>query len=344
LGLEDVKVSSGVVVDIAQKSRAIGSPSAPTNWTMQIISLEGKLLSLPFSKINTGRASSITLNPVDPERNIYGEFDRLQQAQRTEMQVFTGNLLKAYEKFPKGKFVNFTDNQGQTRQGLLMHQDFDIVEQLQQQPVPFENPEQVRLFLTEWSHYRGVVESAEQDLTIKANGNARLNGKPPEYYVVQVPEATSRGGKYFLNEALLQAAQEEFYSVGGRMEMRVQPKDLEAVVQVLMGELQVKLAVHDPSYKELLRGHIGQFVPTLQQVAATPVQPEATEQLQIFSTVPVEAVIPPIPEPAIATQELIPVSENPVPVQTSTTQGQGILASEKQGRESGGEICGSTAP
>jgi hypothetical protein len=253
-------------------------------------------------------------------------------------------LLKAYEKFPKGKFVNFTDNQGQTRQGLLMHQDFDIVEQLQQQPVPFENPEQVRLFLTEWSHYRGVVESAEQDLTIKANGNARLNGKPPEYYVVQVPEATSRGGKYFLNEALLQAAQEEFYSVGGRMEMRVQPKDLEAVVQVLMGELQVKLAVHDPSYKELLRGHIGQFVPTLQQVAATPVQPEATEQLQIFSTVPVEAVIPPIPEPAIATQELIPVSENPVPVQTSTTQGQGILASEKQGRESGGEICGSTAP
>jgi hypothetical protein len=336
-----------VVVDIAQKSRAIGSPSAPTNWTMQIISLEGKLLSLPFSKINTERTSSITLNPVDPDRNIYGEFDRLQQAQRTEMQVFTGNLLKAYEKFPKGKFVNFTDNQGQTRQGLLMHQDFDIVEQLQQQPVLFENPEQVRLFLTEWSHHRGVVESLDLDLAIKANGKARLNGDSAEYYVVQVPEATSRGGKYFLNEALLQAANDEFYSVGGRMEMRVLPDDLAAVVKVLMEDLQVKLAVHDLSYKELLREHLGKSLPTLQQVATTTLQREVTEQLQIFSTVPVEAVeavIPPIPEPAIATQELIPVSENPVPVQTSTTQGQGILASEKQGRESGGEICGSTAP
>ncbi|WP_232321590.1 strawberry notch C-terminal domain-containing protein [Picosynechococcus sp. PCC 7117] len=338
LGLEGVKISSGVVIDITQKSRMIGSPSAPTNWTMQIISLEGKRLSLPFSKINTGRASSITLNPADSDRNIYGEFDRLQQAQRTEMQVFTGNLLKAYEKFPKGKFVNFTDQQGQTRQGLLMHQDFDIVEQLQQQPVSFENPEQVSLFLTEWSHNRGVVESLELDLAIKANGNARLTGKPPEYYVVQVPEATSRGGKYFLNEALLQAAQEEFYSVGGRMEMRVQPKDLEAVVQVLMEALKVKLAVHDPSYKELLREHLGQSLPTLQQMVTTPVQPEATEQLQIFNAPPAAIATPPLPK-SVEPIPMTTIAEYTAPVQSSRAKTQGILSSEKQGSKAAKHIA-----
>ncbi|ACB01017.1 putative helicase (plasmid) [Picosynechococcus sp. PCC 7002] len=338
LGLESVKISSGVVIDITQKSRMIGSPSAPTNWMMQIISLEGKRLSLPFSKINTGRASSITLNPADSERNIYSEFDRLQQAQRTEMQVFTGNLLKAYEKFPKGKFVNFTDQQGQTRQGLLMHQDFDIVEQLQQQPVLFENSEQVRLFLTEWSHNRGVVESLALDLAIKANGQARLNGDAAEYFVLQVPEATSRGGKYFLNESLLQAAQEEFYSVGGRMEMRVLPQDLEAVVQVLMEALKVKLAVHDPSYKELLREHLGQSLPTLQQMVTTPVQPEATEQLQIFNAPPAAIATPPLPE-SLEPILITAVSEYTASVQSSRAKTQSILSSEKQGSQAAKHIA-----
>ncbi|MGB2924916.1 MAG: hypothetical protein WBB82_06430 [Limnothrix sp.] len=100
------------------------------------------------------------------------------------------------------------------------------------------------------------------------------------------------------NESLLQAANDEFYSVGGRMEMRVLPDDLAAVVKVLMEDLQVKLAVHDLSYKELLREHLGQSLPTLQQVTPSVEQQEVTEQLQLFNAVPVEpveAVAPSIP-------------------------------------------------
>ena len=162
---------------------------------------------------------------------------------------------------------------------------------------------------------------------------------------MQVPETTSCSGKYFLNEALLQAANDEFYSVGGRMEMRVQPDELAAVVKVLMEELQVKLAVHDLSYKELLREHLGQSLPILQQVTPSVEQREVMEQLQLFNAMPIEAVepvAPPIPEPAIATQELVQeilVSENATPVQPSTTQAQDILLPEKQGSKAAKQIA-----
>ncbi|MGR3278074.1 strawberry notch C-terminal domain-containing protein, partial [Acaryochloris marina NIES-2412] len=262
------KVSYGVVANIAEKAKPLGSPAAPTNWKMQIITSEGKNISVPFSKINSGKPSAVTIKPQETTwkgESIYEDFDHRQQNQRTEMQIFTGNLIKAYEEHPKGKFVNFTTNQGQVRQGLIMPDDFDITKQLRERPVIFEEPYQVKAFLTEVTKNLGVVhDNPEKNLAIKADAAAKLRGTPIDHFVITVPSATRVGGKFFLNEDLLDAAQSEFFSVANRMEMQVAPENLEATLKVIMKDEGIQIAAFD--FKDMARDYLGQMLPTMEMI------------------------------------------------------------------------------
>ncbi|QUY45446.1 strawberry notch C-terminal domain-containing protein [Acaryochloris marina] len=262
------KVSYGVVANIAQKAKPLGSPAAPTNWKMQIITSEGKNISVPFSKINSGKPSAVTIKPQEKTwkgESIYEDFDQRQQNLRTEMQVFTGNLIKAYEEHPKGKFVNFTTNQGQVRQGLIMPDDFDITKQLRERPVIFEEPYQVKAFLTEVTKNLGAVhDNPEKNLAIKADAAAKLRGTPIDHFVITVPSSTRVGGKFFLNEDLLDAAQSEFFSVANRMEMHVAPENLEAALKVIMKDEGIQIAAFD--FKDMARDYLGQMLPTMEQI------------------------------------------------------------------------------
>jgi hypothetical protein len=150
------------------------------------------------------------------------------------MQLVTGNLLKAYEKFPKGKFVNFSDNQGNVRQGLIMPDDFDVHKELRKEPVAFKEPHQVKEFLTEVTSNLGVLEDLDRTLTIKIRGAARYTGDTAETFVLQTPSATSVGGKYFLDTDLLDAVGGDFYSVSNRMEAVVPAERIDAVLHVLV--------------------------------------------------------------------------------------------------------------
>lgn len=262
------KVSYGVIANIAEKAKPLGSPSAPTNWKMQIITTEGKNISVPFSKINSGKPSAVSIMPQGKTwrgESIYEDFDSRQQNQRTEMQVFTGNLIKAYEENPEGKFINFTTNQGQVRQGLIMPDDFDITQQLRERPVIFEEPYQVKAFLTEVTKNLGVVhDNPEKNLAIKADASAKLRGTPIEHFVLTVPSSTRVGGTFFLNEDLLDAAQSEFFSVAHRMEMHVAPENLEAALKVIMKDEGIQIAAFD--FKDMARDYLGQMLPTMEQI------------------------------------------------------------------------------
>jgi hypothetical protein len=261
------KVSYGVISNITERSKPLGSPAAPTNWKMQILTSEGKNISVPFSKINSGKPSAISIHPQKNTwrgDSIYEDFDRKQTDQRTEMQIFTGNLIKAYQQFPKGKFINFTNHQGKVRQGLIMPDDFDITRQLREQPVVFEEPYQVKAFLTEVTKNLGVVHDPAQILAIKADASAKLRGTPIDHFVMAVPSATNVGGKFFMSEKLLEAAQSEFYSVGNRMEMQVAPENLEAALKVIMKDQGVAIAAFD--FKDMARDYLGQMLPTMEMI------------------------------------------------------------------------------
>lgn len=260
-------VSYGVITNVAQKAKPMGSPAAPTNWKVQILTTEGKTLSIPFSKINTEKPSAVTIRLQQKTlrgHSIYEDFDRRQTDQRSEMQIFTGNLIKAYQQFPKGKFINFTTNKGQVRQGLIMPDDFDITQQLRERPVIFEEPYQVKAFLTEVTKNMGVVHDLDQILAIKTDSSAKFNGTEVDHFVLTVPSSTRVGGKFFMNEDLLDAAENEFFSVANRMEMQVAPENLEAVLKVLMKDEGIQIAAFD--FKDMARDYLGQMLPTMQMI------------------------------------------------------------------------------
>jgi C-terminal domain on Strawberry notch homologue/P-loop containing NTP hydrolase pore-1 len=268
LGTAEGNLVYGVVGRIFEKNSIKGSPVASTNWRIQFLTdNRAKQITVPFSKINVSKETAIAVSERKARwdgTSIYESFDLKQTDRRSEMQLVTGNLLKAYEKFPKGKFVNFSDNQGNVRQGLIMPDDFDIHKELRKEPVAFKVPHQVKAFLTEVSSNLGVVQDIERTLTIKIQGAARYTGDEAETFVLQTPSATSVGGKYFLDTDLLDAVGGDFYSVSNRMEAIVPADRIDAVLNVLMKEKGVTLVTHD--LKDLARNYLGEMLPTLELI------------------------------------------------------------------------------
>jgi hypothetical protein len=145
-----------------------------------------------LSKFNTGRGGSLeaTVQTEDWFGNdVYALFDKQQEAGRVNRQIFTGNLIKAFEKYPNGKLVNYTDYQGQVRQGLMMPKGFDIQEELTKEPVAFSTPQQVIRFITELTNRRGIVKTLDELLILKA----QFNG---EGFVCKRPNRRSRGAVF----------------------------------------------------------------------------------------------------------------------------------------------------
>ncbi|PSB23128.1 helicase [filamentous cyanobacterium CCP2] len=248
----------GVVIGIDPKARS-GNPVAPNGWRIRILVADSaKQLILPLSKVNTGREGSAVVEAQERDwfgNDIYSLFDQRQDAGRVTRQIFTGNLIKAFEKYPKGKLINYTDHQGQVQQGLMMPKGFDIQESLAQEPVAFAEPQQVKAFLTELTDRRGAVKTLDELLLLKA----QLNG---DGFVLQTPKAKESGGRYYLDEQLLAAVGSDFHSVSDRMEAVVPADRLEQTLNVLMKQRGYTLAAFD--HKDIARDYLGIKLPELE--------------------------------------------------------------------------------
>lgn len=252
----------GVVVGIDPKNRP-GSPAAANRWKIRMLVADSaRQLTLPLSKFNTRRTNSavVTIQEKDWfDRDIYTLFDRFQTVGRVNRQIFTGNIIKAFEKYPKGKLVNYTDHQGQVRQGLIMPKEFDIQEELTKEPVAFSEPHQVKVFITELTERQGAVKTLDEVLILKCQHRG-------DGFVLQAPRARDVGSKYYLDEKLIQAAGSDFYSVRDRMEVVIPPERLESTLNVLMNQRNYTLAAFD--FKDIARDYLGIQLPKLEVIEA----------------------------------------------------------------------------
>jgi hypothetical protein len=258
----------GVVGKIWSSNREENeSPVTPNRWKMQIVLADpARYLTLPFSQINTLSSNCVTLTPE--ERNwdgveIYQAFDLKQSKNRESRQIFTGNLLRAYEKF-QGKIVNYTDDRGRTRQGLLAPQGFDIEEALEQQPVIIPTARQIVTFLTEVTDRAGQVKTLDETLTIKPQRSRYGDG-----FIVQTAKSRNDGGAYYLDPSLLRIIGGEFYSIGDRMEAVVSPDRIADVLELMQAK-GLRFAAFEK--RDVARNFLGITLPELQ-----PVQSESVE-------------------------------------------------------------------
>ncbi|OWY64401.1 hypothetical protein B7486_47525 [cyanobacterium TDX16] len=264
----------GVVGKIWETASTSGNPAVPANWKMQIlVADQARELTLPLSKVNTIKENAISIAPQAKEmltgRDIYHLFDLRQTQQRQERQIFTGNILRAYEAF-QGKLVNFTDIQGKIRQGVLTSQEFDIEQAIESHPVRIPTAADAMKFITEVTHRTGSVKTSDELLTIKAE--RRGDG-----YILQTPKTKDLGGRYYLDPDLLSATGADFYSVGDRMECIVPAERIDVVLETIVQQKGLSLAVFDQP--ALAREMLGIELPKLE-----PLESSQLEILEVIAT------------------------------------------------------------
>jgi hypothetical protein len=319
---EQSHIVYGVVANVWQKGRQ-SSPAAPTNWRLQVLTdNHSRQITFPLSKVNTNKNNSVSLLPQATNwdgLDIYAAFDHKQAQQRREAQIFTGNLLRAFEKYPRGQFLNYTDHQGRIRQGLMMPAGFDIEESLRAEPVAFREPYQVKAFLTAVTGNKGVVKTLDEFLVIKTQAAARLSGSQANGFVLQTPKATSVGGQYFLDQDILAAVGSDFYSVSDRMEAVVPADRIDQVLAVLMQEKRLTLAAFD--FKDQARTYLGEALPTLELVESNTFAEQGD-------------YVPYVPEPTPQTREqleslFVEESEKPVESEAQDEADQDIRPAQE---------------
>ncbi|MFB2897794.1 strawberry notch C-terminal domain-containing protein [Aerosakkonemataceae cyanobacterium BLCC-F50] len=261
----------GVVTKIWQTDRGadeiegrISNPAAPSNWKVKLaIADTARELSVPMSKINQSSESSIWVEPAETDSfkvNIYEIFDQRQSKSREQRQIFTGNILRAYTMFNgSGRVINFTDNKGNVRQGILMPKGFDIQKSLEAEPVKMPTISDIKRFITSETNYLGHVKTEDGILKIQARGNQ-------QGYMLSTPISKAAGGGYYLDKNLIEACGAEFTSIGDVMRVMVPEERIEQVLDYLISVQQHTLCAFEQ--REEARKMLGIELPTMEALEA----------------------------------------------------------------------------
>ncbi|MEO1744663.1 MAG: strawberry notch C-terminal domain-containing protein, partial [Cyanobacteria bacterium J06629_9] len=206
----------GVVIGMEHKDRG-SAPSVPSSWHMSVALSNGevKSMTIPLSALDSAPRKSrsskdaLMIQTVGQDmwsgKSVYELFDTQQSDVRQKRQVMTGNLVKACDRYPEGKLLNFTDHKGRIRQGLLLPKTFDIAEKLRHEPVPFHQPYQVKAFLTELTEGKGGLKTLDGALTVRLHRDGKS-------LLLETPRTRESGGKYYLNATLIDRIGQEFVS------------------------------------------------------------------------------------------------------------------------------------
>ena len=256
----------GVVTGIEHKDRG-SSPAAPSAWHLRLALSNGevKSMTLPMSAINTSvqkssrRKESLRIEPVERDmwsgKRIYELFDDRHEV-RQNRQMLTGNIVKACDRFPEGKITNFTDYKGRIRQGLLLPKKFDLQEKLRNEPVVFKEPYQIKAYFSEITEGQGRLKTMDEMLVLRMD-------RDDQSMVLEAPRSKQAGGKYYLDEDLINRVGQEFVSSGDFMRAKVAPENIESTLLYILSSEQI--ACFGPSFLEAAREYMGVTIPEMEE-------------------------------------------------------------------------------
>ncbi|MGF1497389.1 MAG: DUF3991 domain-containing protein [Elainellaceae cyanobacterium] len=163
-----------------------------------------------------------------------------------------------------------------------MPKEFDIREELHSEPVAFSTPQQVKDFITVVTNRQGAVKTLNEVLILKSQRNG-------DGFLLQAPRAKDVGGRYYLDEKLIEAVGSDFYSASDsrserlrqRMEVVIPRERLDATLEVLMGDRDYTLAAFE--LKEIARDYLGIRLPELEAVQAEPLETQSQSSTEAVS-------------------------------------------------------------
>ncbi|MCG9890605.1 MAG: strawberry notch C-terminal domain-containing protein [Thermosynechococcaceae cyanobacterium MS004] len=310
-----LSVHYGVIEGYSNRNLEKGNPALPSKWKMNILVADSfRRMSLPMSQVNQNTERGYQIRPTLETwqgKDIYGLFDERQSMSREVRQMFTGNVLRAFEKF-QGRLANFTDSNGNIKQGMLMGHDFDLSKQLEREPVVFPSAQKALSYLDEVGN---GLNTRDMDLTILPQMKAG------EGYTLSVSLGKA-GAKYHSDKGLMDAMNREFVSVGSFMKTMVPQERMLGTLEYLMS--QEGGGIVADKYKEKARAFLGIEIPSTREILSG-------ASAQVFSAdKPVHKELEaPVPEPAAETQQPEPKAEPPAVAEQSIEQGE-VLAPEPE--------------
>ncbi|NJN29763.1 MAG: DEAD/DEAH box helicase family protein, partial [Synechococcales cyanobacterium RM1_1_8] len=275
---KDEAIYYGVVEQVShQNSSAAANPINPATWRLQIQMADSmRQIRLPVSKVNRDReADGVRLvaqaETTFGKRDIYHLFDERQSLAREERQIFTGNVIRAFSKY-KGSLINFTDSQGQVRQGLMMASGFDILESLDQQPVAMPDAAKALEYL-KLKGQEGATRLKAKDEHLTLHWNR-------ETLFLNAAKGKGLGGQYYLDEGLQETAGAEFVSSGNSMKLKVTDEEQAlAVLDYIMEDGGWPLMAFEQ--RQLARELLGVEPPQLEPVAPPVVKPVTVREQSV---------------------------------------------------------------
>jgi hypothetical protein len=248
----------GIVVQV-KRIEDVQNPLAGGAWKFRIaVADAAREVTLKLSEINAENKCWITpvevghqYRPPFESVPIHQLFDDLQKDSYETRQIVTGNLLAS----PLGKkYINFTNNREQVRQGLLLPREFDVEKALAAMPVVLETRDQQRQFLS-ITQSRGVTLKTLDEALVIHNTFRTIKGTTEPGLLLEVPSSKRDGSAYYKDSELMAlTAAGEFAKRSKGMQGFVPIDRSEQFLDVFERKFpETKLAVFDEKWKATAR-------------------------------------------------------------------------------------------
>ena len=229
----------GFVIDAKKKN-----PYAPSAIKLRFaIANSSKYLAVPASYSEDIMA--IIGASVDvPEHSLpvlltqWEEYTAQNSVDRRIRHIITGNLLQAFSDF-KGKLVSYTTNDGQTKKGILMPENWNPTEQVQDKvvvPILKALP---------------LIKSLQHGGHILTNIGLSIF-KQGSYFRLIVAASRVKGGDIYLDRQLLELVQNNnFEKTSDKMVALVPETNIDKAVELLQTNHSLSVTIHSYQLKDL---------------------------------------------------------------------------------------------
>lgn len=228
-GDEDVPMRA-VVIDVELKGKS-PSASAPSNYELTVMAEDGIRRRIEGARLYTAdtmpqsakEQNQRVIAPVE-DQHAAAEFlaslsDQSKRA-REERWIITGNILAGYAE-RSGQIVNFTDDKGAIKQGVLLSRDFDPAKNMAGKVAVF-TVDQAYHFLTTAMLDLPTIEGSVKGIRIARDSRGR--------FVISAPSAKATGGVYYLDRNLLRSIGDDFVRSGQDMRATISADRLRPVL------------------------------------------------------------------------------------------------------------------
>jgi len=229
----------GFVIDHKKKN-----PYTPSAIKLRFaIANSSKYLAIPGSYSEDimaiiGASVDVAEHSLPVLLNSWEEYTKQNNVDRRIRHIITGNLLQAFSDF-KGKLVSYTTDNGETKKGILMPENWNPTEQVQNKvvvPILKALP---------------LIKSLPQNGHIVTNSGLSFF-RTREHYKLIVAASRTRGGDIYLDKDLLELVENNnFEKTSDKMVAMLPERNIYKAIALLQNKHSLSITIQSYQLKDL---------------------------------------------------------------------------------------------